>query len=618
MNNADGRPELVCWKVGLKVRGPLLTTSSAPLGFGIDAPFARNAAGEYYLAGSLVKGRLKESWQELAAVEGVVEWNWVRWIGKEPPVPGSEDWDSERGLLQFADFTFEPAGSAALEADPENTITYRIQRDRMTHSVKAGQNLMIQSPFAAGGEYWFVGRVWGIASADEAVLIERRMRQGLCFTPAVGAETTVGFGVVTCVAVEREAEWTSGTGWERTNAARWGLVLTPEGPLCLAGRRLADNIFESEPEIAGGVIKGALATLIQRLYSGKQRDVSQLTPSGCEELCEEFSRLRILHAKAVRKGIRQRPCAVPLSAVRLASKEPPELRDAAFTVGSEPVDGYAPAFQIDWKGGKDAEEYFGITHPVWELRVRTQIETERRRAKDENLFAYRMLAARADAGKGAIDEYEWIGEIDFTGVAAGKRTRVQAQLARLLGLYGLPGVGKLKTRCVASRVDLTMRVEAVANKGVHTNQWVVTLQTPALLCDVAEIGAGLSDALEVYSRYWAWASGECMQLERMFAAQTLAGGGHLWKQVSRRAAYRPYVLTQPGSTFVLTGVHGGTQTPEQCLGRWSECGLPLAETVCKAFGLTGDERDWQRCPYVPQNGFGEIAVDQTWHWEKAI
>ena len=34
--------------------------------------------------------------------------------------------------------------------------------------------------------------------------------------------------------------------------------------------------------------------------------------------------------------------------------------------------------------------------------------------------------------------------------------------------------------------------------------------------------------------------------------------------------------------------------------------------------LKGDASDWQRCPYVPENGFGEIAVDQDWHWEKAL
>jgi hypothetical protein len=92
----------------------------------------------------------------------------------------------------------------------------------------------------------------------------------------------------------------------------------------------------------------------------------------------------------------------------------------------------------------------------------------------------------------------------------------------------------------------------------------------------------------------------------------------LWKQVSRREEYRPYILTQAGSTFVLkTAAENGTATPEECLARWQACGLPVAKTVCKEFQMSGDENDWRRCPYVPQNGFGEIAVDQAWHWEKA-
>jgi hypothetical protein len=54
------------------------------------------------------------------------------------------------------------------------------------------------------------------------------------------------------------------------------------------------------------------------------------------------------------------------------------------------------------------------------------------------------------------------------------------------------------------------------------------------------------------------------------------------------------------------------------VGLWQRRGLPVAGTVREVFKLKGDASDWQRCPYVPENGFGEIAVDQAWHWEKAL
>jgi hypothetical protein len=606
--------EMTCWKIRMKLRGPLLTTSSAPVGFGIDAPFARNAAGEYYLAGSLVKGRLKESWQELAEAEESSEWQWARWLGKEPPAQGSEDWESERGLLQFTDFVYQAAGSSALD---EKAITYRIERDRETRAVQSGQNLLIETPFAAGGEYWFEGRAWGVVTKEEAAALDQCLRQGLCFTPALGAETTVGFGVITAVDVSRVSEWAQGSGWEATDGERWKIALAPEGPLCLAGRRLAANIFESEPEIAGGAIKGALAALIGRIQGAGKGDVSTLAHGGANrELCEEFSNLRILHAKAVKKGQHQRPGVVPLSAVKTGKDG--VLMDVALATDLRPKEGHAPAFQVDWKSSEDAETQFNVVHPPRELRVRTQIDTEQRRAKDENLFAYRMVAPREKGPDGSVCEYEWLSEVGFEGISAAKRPLVQRQLAELLRRYGLPGVGKLKTRCVVHRVRGEPEAASTADKK-DGDLWIVTLQTPALLCEIGEIGPGLSDALPVYGGYWRTASGGALELVRLFAAQSLAGGGYLWKQFMRRPLYRPYVLTRAGSTFVLRRASGPQNgNAWRCVEGWMQHGLPVAKTVREAFGLKGDASDWQRCPYTPENGFGEIAVNQAWHWEKAI
>ena len=621
VSTTQGKTDLTAWDIRLKMRGPLLTTSSAPLGFGIDAPFARNEAGDYYLAGSLVKGRLKESWREIADTLEIQELDWKRWIGKEAPEAGAEDWDNERGLLQFADFLFQPQGSDALH---EDAITYRIQRDAVTHSVRRGQNLMIQTPFAAGGSYWFEGRVWAVATAAEASAIETWMRRGLCAVAGVGAETSVGFGVIEAVEIVPQSSWAKGNGWDRSDGERWTVALAPEGPLCLAGRRLADNIFESETEISGGVIKGALAAFLLRLHGMGGRNVAEVArqfPQGAySALCAEFSNLRVLHGKPVRKGQYRRAEAIPLSAVKIPTllpDLPPDLRDAAFTEEPGPEKGRsAPAFQIDWKETGDAETVFGTVRPRFELRVRTQIDTARRRAKDENLFAYRMLAARARTGDGGMDEFEWLTQFRFEGVSEERCDAVKSQLAALLQQYGVPGVGKLKTRCVASRVEAQVGSPRISDKGVHSHEWVVTLQTAALLCDVGEAGPGLSDALEVYRGYWRSISGGVLHLKRMYAEQRLAGGGYLWKGLSRTKLYRPYVLTSAGSTFVLEETGSGAAGVIEGLER---SGLPIAETVRKQFDLLGTANDWKQCPYLPQNGFGgEILVDLAWHWEAAL
>jgi hypothetical protein len=296
-----------------------------------------------------------------------------------------------------------------------------------------------------------------------------------------------------------------------------------------------------------------------------------------------------------------------------------ELRDVALTAALAPVQALAPAFQIDWKEPTDAERHFGIIDPPRELRVRTQIETEKRRAREANLFAYRMLAPRVTNPGGAVDEYEWLAEIHFHGIDAQKRPQVKTQLAKLLQQCGVPGVGKLKTRCVAALDTIEPPVGVVSEKGAHRDVWVVTLQTPGLLCDVAQLGPGLTHATDVYRGYWLDISGGCLQLERHFASQTLAGGGYLWRQFRPHNPYRPYVLTLAGSTFVLKRAQGKPNVaPEDCLATWQRTGLPVAKTVRDAFQLKGDASDWHRCPYVPENGFGEIAVDQVWHWERAL
>lgn len=603
--------ELTCWNVRLKMRGPLLTTSSAPIGFGIDAPFARNEAGEYYMPGTLVKGRTKESWQELNE-EADSSLDWERFFGKEPKE--GEDWGSERGLLLFTDFIFREAASSKVDDD---RIVYRIARDRQTRAVRSGQNLMIQSPFAAGADYWFEGRIWAVVGEAESDQLDLYLRQGLCWMPALGAETSVGFGVVADVEVKRVKEWRKGSGWEVTNSEdEWVIVLEPEGPLCLAGRRIADNMFESEPEISGGVIKGALADFILRCYGSRDRDVSSLIPSGklrWKELCEEFHRIRMLHAKPVRKGVRRRPDSIPASAVQIDEKG--TLKDVALQEGLIPVDKIAPAFQIDWKSSKEAEERFGICPVRRELRVRTQIETEERRAKEGNLFAYRMLVPRAKGGPGQFEEFEWLGGVSFADVASDKKQRVKTQLAEILCQYGIPGIGKLKTRCVVSRAQDVPAMKSVEKTKSH--EWVVTLQTPALLCDVEQVGSGLSDAGPAYRMYWSEVSSGSLRLERWFARQKLAGGGFLWRKFQKGPSYRPLVLTQAGSTFVLH-LAGDQKKAEECLDRWLKSGLPVAGKVCEKFGLAGNAQDWQRCPYVPENGFGEIAADLEWHWKEAL
>jgi len=628
--------KLFAWDVTLTLRGPVLTTSSAPQEFGIDAPFARNAAGEYYLAGTLVKGKLKEAWKELEDVgpDELCKWNWMSWLGKDPPKGAdptiqAEDWTTDRGLVQFTDFLY--AGADAQEIEKRSAILYRIEQDDVTGAVASGQNQMISTPFRSNGLYPFKGRVWSILSDEGAVALESSLKQGLGWVPSIGADHTVGFGVVADVSVVplSEPHYERATGWaDVLDADVWGIALKPEGPLVIGGKRISDNIFESQQEIPGGVLKGAIADAILRAHGSNSRDVAALAQdTSCEmpDLCREFSKIRVLFAKPVEEGQCQRRSPIPASVV--TTGEAKKLGDVA--VADIPGSGNNLAFQIDWKPGEDeaAEEQFPIVKVPYELRVRTKIDSGARSAEKEKLFAYRMAASRAlvaeNGPKGTeikLKSFEWLTAISFDPDAdAEVSKRVKEQLGMLITKYGIPGVGKLKTFCTVKWVQVVPReASQPKDKKPDPRKWVITLQTPALLYDVDAIQPGFSDSHDTYESYWAEVSGQMLRLGKHFARQYLVGGEYQWKHFSAGAKYRPYVLTDAGAVFVLHAADDASLGKiEEKIADWQRNGLPVAKSACKEFGLTSNHTDWSKCPYIPENGYGEIAVDLMWHWQEA-
>ena len=100
-----------------------------------------------------------------------------------------------------------------------------------------------------------------------------------------------------------------------------------------------------------------------------------------------------------------------------------------------------------------------------------------------------------------------------------------------------------------------------------------------------------------------------LELERYFAAQKLAGGqyiGHRFQRAKSAQDYRPYVLTTPGSVFVLKATD--SDTAEKLIRTWKSSGLPLSPHL-----TTNGEPEFWQCPFRPQEGFGEFAVNLAVH-----
>jgi hypothetical protein len=112
-----------------------------------------------------------------------------------------------------------------------------------------------------------------------------------------------------------------------------------------------------------------------------------------------------------------------------------------------------------------------------------------------------------------------------------------------------------------------------------------------------------------YEDAWRSLSRGALELVSYFHRVSLAGGDYLKNRFQhKQSEYRPYLLTDAGSTFVLRASGAEASTLIDC---WARFGLPLQKEVAVFYGLPVNDPTnwWQRCPYLPENGYGEILVN---------
>ncbi|HJW76558.1 MAG TPA: hypothetical protein VJ787_12990, partial [Thermoleophilia bacterium] len=321
-----------------------------------------------------------------------------------------------------------------------------------------------------------------------------------------------------------------------------------------------------------------------------------------EALGRNFEHVRFSHAfPAPHCEPTVRPVRPPLSLVKAAGK----LRDVATCHGAGLICGEAPEFAVDWKDRSDLDKEFGWPEVRRELRVHTAIDPARRAAAEGKLFAYEMIVPQGRS---------WLARVDLSRVARGERALVESQLRALLDLK-LRSLGKTKI-VAAARLEpagtVGDAVGRMALDGVH----VVTLQTPALLCDPELLNEASDDAVlfQDYASTWQDLSDGALELVRFFGSQSLAGGYYLHRRFRGNEAYVPWLLTDPGSVFVLKIAASRAQDANTAIDGWAKQGLKLpkwAKTRYTRDGRSGDH--WSNCPFIPENGYGEVAVDLDVH-----
>ena len=634
------------WKVKLTLEGPVLTQATSAGSPGLDALMARTPdGGAWCLPGTHVKGRLRQAWEEL---DGACGWAVPvgTLLGKEAANPegtGTGSVDPARGVLHFTDFVCtshsipaapgpapaaesgasagaesgepeaEPAeeqgaeqasGPSATSHGPAETL-FRVRMDAERGSVDRGAYLVMEAPFAVGEKVVFEGTVRTVAdgSVFSTEEVERWLRKGFAWIPAFGAERTVGFGRLTGITVEAVGD--TGTEGRFGNGDEW-FFLDPLEAFCIARPKVASNLFEAEEVIPGGVIKGCLAAAWAQALGEASSAVGPGFDKARPELSEHFWAVRFTHAF---------PCGADGKRAVVFPQSLVQWGDGSFkdvALGPDPYHtpnfdtefgGRAPAFSVDWKGKAwgAVTRHFGWPDLKKDLRVRTAMDPASRKGADEKLFAVETVVP---------GHTRWKFRIDLSRVPDTAREKVAQQLKELLGL-GLLGLGKTKA---AARIESTGEGSRMASSlDPIDGKWIVTLQTPALLGDPSELGetSGADALKKIYEAEWHDLSGGLLQLSDYFARQRLAGGYYLHRRFRDGQDYRPYLLTEAGSVFVLQAADGiGEAEAKEAIKNLLDHGLPPPQWVR---ALAAETKLWQHCPYLPENGYGEIAVNLPVH-----
>ena len=374
------------------------------------------------------------------------------------------------------------------------------------------------------------------------------------------------------------------------------IAIRPESPFCLGGRQFKENLFDSETIISGGVIKGAIASTWRMLLDkGPNCEIIDGFDKKRPELSSCLDKIRITHAFPVDRSSEKRPVVFPHSLVKGVGGT---LKDVALHKEYDMVDGAAPAFAVDWKEYDDVFTRFGWPHVKKELRVRTALCRSYRKAANKQLFAYEMVVP---------DGLEWLATIDLSNVTDATKSDIEdrrfreaakSQLIDLL-LHGLHGWSKTKSSATVSISECTLDTEPVM---VDEEYYIVTLQTPALLIKPGSLDetSGQVQLEAVYNEAWNQLSDNNLQLHNFFARQSLAGGYYLHKRFRGNKEYYPWLLTDAGSVFVFKATD--TEKAKKIIREWLRYGLPLPKDVSK------DGNTWKNCPFIPENGYGEIML----------
>ncbi|MEW6717617.1 MAG: RAMP superfamily CRISPR-associated protein [Chloroflexota bacterium] len=603
--------------ITLTILGPFLTAATGPEAYGMDKAFHRDGKNNLVIPDRHIKGKLRMALEELSgvAIKGATI-DLETWFGT---LSEEESYEPVPGLFSFTQFRFT--------GTPQDAARTRTAINAQSGTAAAKQLRKVEDLFASGSETNWIGSVNFYATDEaEARQIRNALRIGFIWLTNLGAEKGVGFGRLSRVQVGEPVpilpiDFDLASLGE---SASLHLRIRPMGQIMIGGiKKPRTNFVRSERIIPGAAIKGALAASLNQAHGIRpyhlplSAETAERMP-GFAQLAENFDQIRVTHAFPA-QAAQPRPVRIPLSTVKaggddffdLALNENPSLL----------INDLAPAYFIDWK---TPQEYIGVASPKEVFVTRTEIDDTTRRSKERNLFTYTFLCPE-DIGGNPV---EWICNVDFDNIEnEGVRRQVRDQFAHAVLCY-LDRLGKLNQAVtVAIQPDVAPSAEGSCGLFVD-GEILLTLQTDTIMLNPEDV-RGLSlgeDLFSLYANFWKsisdWeGSGPCLELVDYFAHQNFQGGYlyHRYLGAAERHQrpnnYYPYYLTGAGSVFRLRVKR--EEFARNCLRRWLRRGLELPDWAVRRYSQFG-RAIWQNCPFVPENGYGEIAINLNWHWEKKV
>ena len=581
----------VAYNLEIAVRSPFLFQGLTNTLYGVDAAQIRDETGRPIIPSDQAKGVLRAATMVLAEhAPSVIEQGEIDWLfgleSGEKDRPGQQD-HPERAAALFADL------AAELEGNPAGHWT-RIEIDDDLGAVKTGAMQVVELVAPFDQVVAFRGPlVVCYGNEHDRSRTEDALRKALALIPAIGAFKSSGFGEVVsdkCSLVENPAEPPRPLALpdRGSETGRFEVEITFDRPIIVDAKRITENLFAGSDVVPGAAMKGALAERLSRTGDAVDGD----TPIG-----RALAALHISHAFPVDGRGKRLGLPLPNSLLHGRAEGGTGFCDALLADFGKAclVDGLPADHPIDWKTAifKAYHETNGSVAQDDEIpeypRTHVAIDPKTLIAIDKKLFS---TIARGVFMGDRQTKRRWrltldTGKIDDQDLAA-----------RLVAAFkeGLDGVGRSSATASVVRCD---KVDGTAPEPVSngSNLYAVTLITPAMMTDPRD---SKTPIFEAYRTYWKQAANA--ELMNFFAHREMKGG---YLGVRRRlygSAYYPFVVTEPGSVFLLKA--DDPSWLKDCL----RFGLPIA-----SLSKTEAAPSWRSCPFVPESGFGEIVCNLADH-----